>query len=45
MQAEVEDPEEHADILDDMKDECSKFGAVLGIQMPTGNSPRSATKR
>jgi len=32
--AEIEDDEEYADILEDMKEECSKFGTVEGIEMP-----------
>jgi hypothetical protein len=31
---DVDDEEEYSDILDDMKEECAKFGAVVGIVMP-----------
>ena len=31
---DVDDAEEYDDILDDMKEECSKFGTLEGIQMP-----------
>eukprot|EP01050_Picozoa_sp_SAG11_P002029 SAG11_NODE_98_length_16927_cov_35.166211_9_plen_137_part_00 len=32
--AEVEDAEEYADIIEDMKEECSKFGTVVSLEMP-----------
>lgn len=39
--ADVADPTEHAEIVEDTKDECSKFGQVMAVTIPRGGEAGS----